>query len=167
MSTPLSARWQPAQDELLRQSWGKISATAIARQIGDTVTKGAVIGRADRLGLPRLNPNIMQRTYNPPKVKSRRSGRRPRTELVNMGFSRVYPPRPKRAAMIEDISTDDMCLISIVELSDVTCRWPIGDPSDWDNFKYCGLPKQTHDGPYCSHHLKKSMMAFEKVFACR
>ena len=143
MSTPLSARWQPAQDELLRQSWGQISATAIAQQIGGTVTKGAVIGRADRLGLPRLNPNIMQRTYSPP-----------------------IQPKPKRPTVIEEISIDDMCLISIVELNDITCRWPIGDPSDWDNFKYCGLPKQTHDGPYCSHHLKKSMMSFERVFAC-
>ena len=152
MSTPLSARWQPAQDELLRQSWGKISATAIAQQIGATVTKGAVIGRADRLGLPRLNPNIMQRTYSPP--------------IPGQPRKRSTQPKPKRLTVIEEISIDDMCLISIVELSDTTCRWPFGDPSDWDNFRYCGLPKQPHDGPYCSHHLKKSMLAFERVFAC-
>ena len=151
MSTPLSARWQPAQDELLRQSWGKMYASSIATQLG--VTKGAVIGRADRLGLPRLNPSTTQRTYGPTRGPAK-----PR--------KRSTQPKPKRPTMIEDLTLGDMRLISIVELSDTTCHWPIGDPSDWDKFRYCGLPKVQWGGPYCSHHLKKSMMAFERVFSC-
>lgn len=43
-------------------------------------------------------------------------------------------------------------LISIVDLHEWTCRYPIGDPQDWDAFGYCGAPIVELDKPYCESH---------------
>ena len=39
--------------------------------------------------------------------------------------------------------------VTIVELKEAMCRWPLGDPTSPD-FRYCGSPAMT--GPYCAHH---------------
>jgi hypothetical protein len=46
--------------------------------------------------------------------------------------------------------------IRLVDLSDNSCRWPIGDPRDPD-FSFCGEPKRD-GGPYCAAH---AALAFE------
>ena len=40
--------------------------------------------------------------------------------------------------------------LSLLELSERTCKWPIGDPSTND-FYFCGLPAE-QDKPYCEAH---------------
>lgn len=40
--------------------------------------------------------------------------------------------------------------ISLMELSERTCRWPIGDPAT-DDFYFCGLPVM-QGKPYCEAH---------------
>jgi hypothetical protein len=43
---------------------------------------------------------------------------------------------------------------SLLELSDDTCKWPVGDPATPDFF-YCGAP--AHNGrPYCEHHCLRA-----------
>ncbi len=41
--------------------------------------------------------------------------------------------------------------ISLMELTERTCKWPVGDPST-DDFWFCGLPSQTGK-PYCEAHV--------------
>ena len=41
--------------------------------------------------------------------------------------------------------------ISLMELTERTCKWPIGDPATED-FWFCGLPSQTGK-PYCDAHV--------------
>ena len=41
--------------------------------------------------------------------------------------------------------------ISLMELTERTCKWPIGDPST-DDFYFCGLPCAV-DKPYCAAHV--------------
>ena len=41
--------------------------------------------------------------------------------------------------------------ISVMELTEKTCKWPIGDPAT-DEFWFCGLPSQTGK-PYCEAHV--------------
>ncbi|MFC5737640.1 GcrA family cell cycle regulator [Sinirhodobacter huangdaonensis] len=41
--------------------------------------------------------------------------------------------------------------ISLMELTERTCKWPIGDPAT-DNFYFCGLPSQPGK-PYCEAHV--------------
>lgn len=49
---PIRLFWTAERDKRLRSMWGKVSTTEIAGELG--TTKNAVIGRANRIGLPRL-----------------------------------------------------------------------------------------------------------------
>lgn len=40
-------------------------------------------------------------------------------------------------------------LVSILQLNDARCRWPVGDPLS-DSFGYCG--HGTNEAPYCAFH---------------
>jgi GcrA cell cycle regulator len=40
--------------------------------------------------------------------------------------------------------------VTIVELREAMCRWPLGDPTT-PEFRYCGI-QSTGSGPYCTHH---------------
>ena len=51
-------------------------------------------------------------------------------------------------------------VVSIVDLREGTCRWPIGDPQDEEHFGYCGAPCEL-DRPYCGEHCA---MAYVRVF---
>ena len=41
--------------------------------------------------------------------------------------------------------------ISLLELTERTCKWPVGDPATED-FWFCGLPSQAGK-PYCEAHV--------------
>ena len=42
--------------------------------------------------------------------------------------------------------------LTVVDLTEGTCRWPTGNPRDLSTFRYCG--GAAHDGPYCKRHAK-------------
>jgi len=42
--------------------------------------------------------------------------------------------------------------VSLLELTEETCRWPLGDPSTPD-FGFCGA-RPVAGRPYCVHHLR-------------
>ena len=42
--------------------------------------------------------------------------------------------------------------VTIVDLKESMCKWPLGDPSSAD-FRYCGSAT-SGAGPYCQHHGK-------------
>jgi GcrA cell cycle regulator len=52
--------------------------------------------------------------------------------------------------------------LSLMELTERTCKWPIGDPATPD-FWFCGLPTQ-QGKPYCEAHVG---VAFQPMSARR
>tara|TARA_R110002049_G_scaffold23781_6_gene84701 strand:- start:91924 stop:92514 length:591 start_codon:yes stop_codon:yes gene_type:complete len=52
--------------------------------------------------------------------------------------------------------------ISLMELTERTCKWPVGDPAT-DDFWFCGLPVQ-QGKPYCEAHVG---VAFQPMSARR
>ena len=52
--------------------------------------------------------------------------------------------------------------LSLMELTEKTCKWPVGDPAT-DNFWFCGLPVQ-QGTPYCEAHVG---VAFQPMSARR
>ncbi len=42
--------------------------------------------------------------------------------------------------------------LTVVDLTEGTCRWPTGNPRDLATFRYCG--GAAHSGPYCERHAK-------------
>ncbi len=52
--------------------------------------------------------------------------------------------------------------ISLLDLTEKTCKWPVGDPAT-DDFWFCGLPSQAGK-PYCEAHVG---VAFQPMNARR
>ena len=78
------------------------------------------------------------------------------------------PPQPS----INEISPEALAKVSevekkalrlnLMELTERTCKWPVGDPAT-DDFWFCGLPSQTGK-PYCEAHVG---VAFQPMSARR
>lgn len=66
-------------------------------------------------------------------------------------------PRPVYRP-IEEIVVPIALRTSILNLTDQTCKWPIGDPQDTD-FHFCGH-KPREASPYCEYH---SRLAYQPV----
>jgi hypothetical protein len=42
--------------------------------------------------------------------------------------------------------------LTVVDLTEGTCRWPTGNPRDLATFRYCG--GAAHSRPYCDRHAR-------------
>ena len=122
----------------LKELWKKgHTASQIATLIGDT-TRNAVIGKAHRLDLE-------ARTVS--KKKS------PQTKTVNnapvKGVKMSRKAKFKSLLLDKDFEPENP--VQLEELTDETCRWPIGHPPEKD-FHFCGR-KPLEKFPYCKLHV--------------
>ena len=83
----------------------------------------------------------------------------PPKPIVASATARREPP-PPTPAMVEDQQRTAQALaamekkarrIDLLQLTERTCKWPIGDPATEDFF-FCGLPC-TPGKPYCDEHV--------------
>jgi len=79
----------------------------------------------------------------------------PRRPIVPAG--QPLPPQPsaneispEALASVREVEKKALKL-SLMELTERTCKWPIGDPAT-DKFWFCGLPSQPGK-PYCEAHV--------------
>ena len=146
-------RWTPEAVDRLKALWSEgQSASQIARELGNGVTRNAVIGKVHRLNLERRAPMPAPRPDAPPKPRAPRKPSMP-------PITRAAPAPPVRLVLV-DPSPDTHC--AIMDLDATTCRWPIGDPRA-DDFYFCGHTPR--DGsPYCEYHVRQ---AYESVAARR
>jgi GcrA cell cycle regulator len=152
--------WTDERVELLRQLWldGR-SASQISAELGVGITRNAVIGKVHRLGLSGrakssapTAPRVRQRPAPTPRapVVSRSSGGghavRGNTALA-FSIDTAIEARP---LFHEDVVVPMSLRVTIVELKEAMCRWPLGDPTT-PEFRYCGI-QSTGATPYCTHH---------------
>ncbi|MFC0341545.1 GcrA family cell cycle regulator [Paracoccus niistensis] len=90
----------------------------------------------------------------------------PRRPIVPAG--QPLPPQPsaneispETLASVREVEKRSLKL-SLMELTERTCKWPIGDPAT-DKFWFCGLPS-TAGKPYCEAHVG---VAFQPMSARR
>jgi GcrA cell cycle regulator len=155
--------WTDERVELLRQLWldGR-SASQISAQLGHGVTRNAVIGKVHRLGLAgRAKAPAAAPAPRPAPQRSAprlggggggggaRAATRGATALA-MVSEPALDTRP--VFREEDVVVPMSLRVTIVELKEAMCRWPLGDPTSPD-FRYCGSPSPGI-GPYCVHHGK-------------
>jgi GcrA cell cycle regulator len=172
--------WTEERVELLKKLWLEgLSASQIAGVLGEGVTRNAVIGKVHRLKLSgRAKP-----ASSTPRVRnaSRSSARRvsspsggsssPRSSLGGMMKSRSLGSAPMHGATALKISEDveaeayvapqavELFIpvaerLSLLQLSENTCKWPIGDPLS-SEFYFCG--QHSNDGkPYCEFHSRRA-----------
>jgi GcrA cell cycle regulator len=133
--------WTSERVEQLKGCIGAgLSCGQIAAEIG--VTRNAVIGKMNRLGLSRPKDALA------PEPESRRDAWRPRI-LTQHQILRELPPEPQAWA---ETSINNGRGCSLLELSPGKCRWPISEPGA-DAFCFCGN-KQVEGLPYCVGHAR-------------
>ena len=132
--------WTTEREEKLKELWKKgHTASQIAALIGGT-TRNAVIGKAHRLNLEAraASKKSVSKTNtennSAPENKKQKLGRKARFKalLLDKNFE---PENPKQ----------------LEELTDQTCRWPIGHPYE-EKFYFCGR-KSIDKFPYCKLHV--------------
>jgi GcrA cell cycle regulator len=133
--------WTPEREEKLKDLWKKgHTASQIATLIGST-TRNAVIGKAHRLNLEARavskktsSARTSTESSTKPEIKTQRLGR-----------------KAKFKALLLDKSFEPENPIKLEELTDETCRWPIGHPYE-EKFYFCGR-KPMEKFPYCQLHV--------------
>jgi GcrA cell cycle regulator len=124
-----------------------LSCGQIAREIG--VSRNAVIGKANRLGLSRLKRvGHRERTGD-------RGPARSRNATLHRTLLALWATPPLAFAATPEDSAN---LCPLFELQQWHCRWPIGDPTA-ENFGFCGS-KQVDSLPYCAAHAR---MAYRRA----
>lgn len=101
--------WTDDRIDVLRKLWDKgLSASQIAGELGEGVTRNAVIGKAHRLGLK----------SRPSPVKAEAA-------------------KPREKAAPKKVVEESSDKIGLLDLTESTCKWPIGHP-DIEGFHFCG-----------------------------
>ena len=179
------------------------SASKIAVELGEGVSRNAVIGKIHRLGLSergsglspkrtkksskhqsdkiltadkiqidlKLDPNLEKSA----KRKGKKRGRKPsiknliNNENTSDGISKINDNLLSESGELES-EVDQVTLanmrkiektakkLSLLELTEKTCKWPIGDPAT-SKFWFCGHPSE-QGKPYCETHVS---IAFQAV----
>ena len=167
--------WTDERVETLKRMWNEgQSASQIAKELGN-VTRNAVIGKVHRLGLsnrttgapakPVPEDETTEEMAPAPKAEAADTDERKepaqaaptpmRKPIVPAG--QPLPPQPsaneispEALASVREVEKSAR-RISLMELTERTCKWPIGDPATED-FWFCGLSAQAGK-PYCEAHV--------------
>lgn len=158
--------WTDERVERLKTLWSEgLSASQIAAELG-SVTRNAVIGKVHRLGLSgRAKPQVQaSRPAQAPRLKTSAPAVRPSQPaprparpitVGNVVVKSIEAPETSTAVAVapsheaEPIAFERM---SILNLTEQTCKWPIGDPGRPDFF-FCGR-KSDSGIPYCAYHAR-------------
>jgi GcrA cell cycle regulator len=183
--------WTDDRVEVLKKMWGEgQSASQIAKELGG-VTRNAVIGKVHRLGLSnragsagaakaeakpktapkaKVEPKVQPKTEPAVKPVEATAAPKPnlpaRKQIIPAG--QPLPPQPSA----NEISPEALAKVNaiekkakrltLMELTERTCKWPVGDPAT-DDFWFCGLTVQ-QGKPYCEAHVG---VAFQPMSARR
>ena len=165
--------WTDERVERLKKLWADgLSASQIAAQLGG-VSRNAVIGKVHRLNLPGRAksggqaaartkrataapraPNYASRGQTSTNAVSRTSmgggasagGATALKQDFEVNTALALDTRP-----VQDVVVPISRRLSLIELSERTCKWPIGDPAT-EEFWFCGLGVQSGK-PYCEAHV--------------
>lgn len=154
--------WNDERVETLKKLWSEgLSASQIANRIGG-VTRNAVIGKVHRLGLSGRAPTSRTATARPrPRIAAPRRPAKTRfqalgsTAIRTSTFQIEAEPYVSNYEELEIPATERK---SLLDLTEASCRWPIGDPQHGE-FHFCNRSKVT-GLPYCEFHSRR---AFQPV----
>ncbi|HEY1736854.1 MAG TPA: GcrA family cell cycle regulator [Methylovirgula sp.] len=154
--------WTDERVELLRKLWLEgLSASQIASALQNGITRNAVIGKVHRLG---LSGRIKASAPSIPRVRTkplRPAAPRPPISRGNTALAmKTLPAEIVEPEPLEDVVIPISERVTITELKEAMCRWPLGDPTTAE-FRFCGAKKPPDAaGPYCSYH---SRIAYQPV----
>ncbi len=145
--------WTDERVERLGKLWieGR-SASQIAAELGEGVSRNAVIGKIHRLGLAgRTMPPLGSEPDRPkPKVAVKAPSRSPAVEAEPVRDIRPFVQ--PRAIQASDVVIPFSDRVTIMDLRETMCKWPLGDPTS-SEFRFCGCRSQG-GAPYCTAHAR-------------
>lgn len=154
----MSSKWTDEQQQLLRDDWAAgLAASQIALRLG--VTRNAVCGMARRQELDR---RARSNQYS-----AQHGGKRKRTlkaRLTGHGAHVRWPiieAAPLPPQPVDDLAIPPVPLRSLMQLTDVICRRPVGTLGAVDFF-FCGARLKA-DAPYCAAHCRAAYQGFQAV----
>jgi GcrA cell cycle regulator len=180
------AGWTDERVETLKKLWMEgLSASQIAGELGEGVTRNAVIGKVHRLKLSaRAKPTNTAPRARPAARPAPRRVASPSAGLSGMGGGgaaakmRTSMPRPQTMGATALAQSPDMQAemyvapaaaelfipeekrLNLLQLTEATCKWPIGDPLSKD-FYFCGQ-HSLESGPYCDFHSRRAYHQVDK-----
>ncbi len=162
--------WNEQAVESLRHLWCDegMSASQIANilavQFSGSISRNSVIGKVNRLGFTK-------------KVVRRAGAPKPKKAISVVKQSLTTQPAPKNPTTFEQSSQVAAqiivapippatapglsSLLSIAELRETTCRFPIGDPRE-EGFGFCGADSPIGGSPYCDFHHRLAYVPLQK-----
>lgn len=177
--------WTDERVELLKKLWMEgFSASQIAAELGDGVTRNAVIGKVHRLklsgrakpasaaprartaprsGAPRrLSSGTMgaRSSLSASVMKHRSMGGAPMIGATALKISEDFEVEAYVAPQVQELFIPVEQRLTLLQLSEQTCKWPIGDPL-LPEFYFCG--QHSEDGkPYCEFHSRRAYHQVDK-----
>ena len=174
--------WTDERVELLKKLWMEgLSASQIAAELGEGVTRNAVIGKVHRLKLsarakptntaPRSRPAARPSAPRRPSTSSSSTSTMNSKPRVSMSRPQVMGATALAAspemdtelyvapAAAELFIPEDKRL-NLLQLSESTCKWPIGDPLTKDF--YCCGQHSLESGSYCEFHSRRAYHQLDK-----
>jgi len=153
--------WTDTRVELLTKLWADgLSASQIATELGGWPAsspdggRNAVIGKVHRMGLSgrAKEPGNSNFRAKPRKARPKGTGmtRADRLMRGNTALAYDYAVEESEAELIE-IPLDQRK--TLLQLTEKTCHWPIGDPGS-GAFYFCGGEAPGAHDPYCAYHSR-------------
>lgn len=157
--------WTEERIAILKAGWeGGMTASQIAEQLGEGVTRNAVIGKAHRLALEsRPSPVKGGEEAAAPAAKSptpaaKEAAAKPAEAAAPAASSApAAAPAVAKPAAKPARRAGKAAKVSLLDLNERICKWPIGHPGEPD-FHFCGKPVQA-SFPYCSEHCALAYQA--------
>lgn len=168
--------WTDERVETLKKLWMEgLSASQIAGELGQGVTRNAVIGKVHRLKLsgrakPTSAPSRPRAANRPARRASTSSSsgssassmmkRRSMSSAPMIGATALKQNEDAEIehevmpAQVHELFIPEGERIGLLGLSEDTCKWPIGDPLNSD-FHFCGQ-HSLENKPYCEFHAKRA-----------
>ena len=160
--------WTDERVEALRKYWSEgLSASQIAAQLGG-VSRNAVIGKVHRLKLSGRGrtPAAPARQKKQVSTVGAAAAKQParalqisRPSVASVGATAlasdvevIAPALPHPVRHVESVTLPISRMLSLIQLNERTCKWPIGDPLQPD-FHFCGNDA-ADTGPYCRYHAR-------------
>jgi GcrA cell cycle regulator len=146
--------WTDERVEVLTRLWAEgHSASQIAAELGG-ITRNAVIGKVHRLGLSGRAKSPSSAAPRPRKPRGSAHMLRVSRPVMrgNTALAHAYELDMEPQAELVDNVIPLGQRRSLLELTEETCRWPIGDPGTPDFF-FCGGASIT-SLPYCAYHSR-------------
>lgn len=168
--------WTDQMVEDLRKMWKEgLTTGEIGKRLN--VSKNSIVGKVHRLGLSGRPSPIKKKEVstaespakNTPAAQPSAASKETKTPKAEKEISHKNTEKPSPANtkseekhVFTQALAPNHCIkhrdnLSLTDLDNHTCRWPLGDPKD-DNFHFCG--KKIRIGQtYCEEH---SAMAYVK-----